>query len=77
MYTATAYPEERDKGRWRGVQWVSNITGSAVGAAVALGISWNSTREGVPHSVYIVFIVLQCLCKHRPPPLVLRAKIVT
>ena len=60
VYMATAYPEERDKGRWRSIQWSSNVTGSAVGAAVALGISWNSTTEGVPHSVYIVFIVLQC-----------------
>lgn len=60
MYTATAYPEEKDKGHWRGIQWTCNVAGAAIGASVALGISWNSTREGVPHSVYIVFIVLQC-----------------
>ncbi|KAF2165583.1 hypothetical protein M409DRAFT_36848 [Zasmidium cellare ATCC 36951] len=60
MFAATAYPEERDKGSWRSIQWTLNISGSAIGAAVALGISWNSTREGVPHSVYIIFIVLQC-----------------
>jgi hypothetical protein len=84
MYMATAYPEEKDKGHWRGMyvyrqakrtqclrqllillpitisQWTCNVAGAAVGASVALGISWNSSREGVPHSVYIVFIVLQC-----------------
>lgn len=59
-FTSTAYPEERDKGRWRSILWSANVSGSAVGAAVALGISWNSTSESVPHSVYIVFIVLQC-----------------
>ncbi|KAK5727817.1 hypothetical protein LTR17_012475 [Elasticomyces elasticus] len=61
VFTATAYPEERDKGRWRSIQWSANVGGSAVGAAVALGISWDSHLEGVPHSVYAVFIVLQCL----------------
>ncbi|KAK5114037.1 hypothetical protein LTR85_010343 [Meristemomyces frigidus] len=61
VFTSTAYPEERDKGRWRSILWSANVSGSAVGAAVALGISWNSTSESVPHSVYIVFIVLQCL----------------
>ncbi|KAK0255925.1 hypothetical protein LTS09_009227 [Friedmanniomyces endolithicus] len=67
VFVATAYPEERDKGRWRSIQWSANVatqrskSGSAIGAAVALGISWNSKLEGVPHSVYIVFIILQCL----------------
>ncbi|KAK0264500.1 hypothetical protein LTS09_001979 [Friedmanniomyces endolithicus] len=61
VFVATAYPEERDKGRWRSIQWSANVSGSAIGAAVALGISWNSQLEGVPHSVYIVFIILQCL----------------
>jgi len=60
VFSCTAYPEERDKGRWRSIQWSINVAGSAIGAAVALGISWNSNRGSVPHSVYIVFIVLQC-----------------
>ncbi|KAK3065785.1 hypothetical protein LTR53_018039, partial [Teratosphaeriaceae sp. CCFEE 6253] len=41
VFTATAYPEERDKGRWRSIQWSANVAGSAIGAAVALGVSWN------------------------------------
>ncbi|KXL49290.1 hypothetical protein M433DRAFT_132666 [Acidomyces richmondensis BFW] len=60
VFACTAYPDERNKGRWRSIQWSMNVAGSAIGAAVALGISWNSKREGLPPSVYIVFIVLQC-----------------
>lgn len=60
VFVSTAYPEERDKGRWRSILWSANVSGSAVGAAVALGISWNTGSDSVPHSVYIVFIVLQC-----------------
>ncbi|KAL1867535.1 hypothetical protein VTK73DRAFT_4138 [Phialemonium thermophilum] len=59
-YISNAYAEEKDKGLWRAIQWTGNICGAAVGACVALGISWNSASAGVPHSVYIVFIVLQC-----------------
>lgn len=59
-FTCTAYPEEKDKGRWRSILWSANVSGSAVGAAVALGISWNSASESVPRSVYVVFIALQC-----------------
>ena len=46
---------------WRAIQWCGNATGAVVGASVALGVSWNSTSSGVPHAVYIVFIVLQIL----------------
>ena len=60
MFVATAHPEKEDKGRWRSMQWSANVTGSAVGAAVALGISLRAMMGGVPDSVYIVFIVLQC-----------------
>lgn len=59
-YMSSAYAEEKDKGVWRAIQWTGNITGAAIGAFVALGISWNSTSTGVPHSVYIVFIIIQC-----------------
>ena len=62
VFAATAYPEERDKGRWRSIQWSLNVGGAAVGAAVALGVSWKSDSDGgVPHAVYIIFIILQCL----------------
>ena len=60
-FTSSAYAEEKEKGTWRAMQWTMNVAGAATGAAVALGISWNTERLGVPHSVYIVFIVLQCL----------------
>lgn len=42
------------------MQWTSNVTGTSVGACVALGINWNAKSTSVPHSVYIVFIVIQC-----------------
>ncbi|KAL1901094.1 hypothetical protein Sste5346_002161 [Sporothrix stenoceras] len=58
-YMSNAYAEEKDKGLWRAIQWTGNISGAAVGASVALGISWHSTAASVPHSVYIVFIVIQ------------------
>lgn len=58
-YMCNAYAEEKDKGLWRAIQWTGNITGAAIGASVALGISWNSTSASVPHSVYIVFIIIQ------------------
>ncbi|GAB7355475.1 hypothetical protein MBLNU459_g5972t1 [Dothideomycetes sp. NU459] len=59
-YMANAYPEEKDKGLWRAMQWSSNVTGAAIGASIALGINWNAKSTSVPHSVYIVFIVIQC-----------------
>ncbi|KAH8805488.1 hypothetical protein F5884DRAFT_799458 [Xylogone sp. PMI_703] len=59
-FVGNAYPEEKDKGTWRAIQWSSNIAGATVGGCVALGINWNATTLGVPHSVYIIFIVLQC-----------------
>jgi Major Facilitator Superfamily len=59
-YTANAYAEEKEKGLFRAIQWVGNVCGSAVGASVALGVSWNSASLSVPHSVYIIFIVIQC-----------------
>lgn len=59
-YISSAYAEEKDKGFWRAIQWTLNVCGAATGACVALGISWNSESLGVPHSVYIVFIIIQC-----------------
>ncbi|EXJ88510.1 hypothetical protein A1O1_05440 [Capronia coronata CBS 617.96] len=60
-YTSNAYAEEKQKGSWRAIQWTMNVSGAATGACVALGVSWNSNSLSVPHAVYIVFIVLQCL----------------
>ncbi|OKL55528.1 hypothetical protein UA08_09213 [Talaromyces atroroseus] len=59
-YIANAYAEEKDKGLYRAIQWLGNVCGSAVGASVAMGVSWNSTSLSVPHPVYIAFIVIQC-----------------
>ncbi|KIW25919.1 uncharacterized protein PV07_09053 [Cladophialophora immunda] len=56
---SVGYPEEKHKGRWRAIQWIFNLAGGTIGAAVALGISWNATTSGVPRAVYITFIVLQ------------------
>lgn len=36
-FMTAAYPEEKDRGFWRGLQWSSNVSGAAVGACVALG----------------------------------------
>lgn len=65
-----SYPLEKDKGRsfslfWVlfqsessythfEVQWTDEVVGTLVGAAIALGIQYNSTLPGVSTSVYIV-----------------------
>jgi hypothetical protein len=78
---ALAYPEEREKGLWRAIQWTwqvpssalnstrrsrcdlilsSNSTGAIVGGLVALGINtMNTSALGVPHIVYVIFIIIQ------------------
>lgn len=58
-WMANSLAEEKDKGTWRAIQWTANVSGAAVGACIALGINWNATSTGVPHSVYITFIVIQ------------------
>lgn len=58
-YMANTYAEEQDKGKYRAVQWIFNATGAMIGALIAFGIDLKSTTSSVPHSVYIVFIVLQ------------------
>jgi hypothetical protein len=45
---------------WRAIQWTGNTCGALVGAIVALGINLHTDGAGVPHSVYIIFIVIQC-----------------
>ncbi|RDL30017.1 uncharacterized protein BP5553_10644 [Venustampulla echinocandica] len=71
-YVSNAYAEEKDKGFWRAIQWQMNVWGQvinqvtqgnntdAIGASVALGVSWNASSASVPHAVYIIFIVIQC-----------------
>lgn len=54
-----AYAEKSQKGTWRAIQWTCNASGATIGGLVALGINLHTTSEGVPHSVYIIFIVLQ------------------
>ena len=54
-----AYAEESQKGTWRAIQWSCNASGATIGGLVALGINLHTTSESVPHSVYIIFIVLQ------------------
>lgn len=58
-YISSAYATEKEKGVWRAMQWTGNISGASVGSSIALGISWKAESLGVPHSVYIVFIVIQ------------------
>jgi hypothetical protein len=36
-YVANVYAEEKDKGIWKAIQWMSNMSGSTVGGFVALG----------------------------------------
>ena len=36
-YVSNGYPEEKDKGFWRAMQWSGNITGATIGGCVALG----------------------------------------
>jgi hypothetical protein len=55
-----AYAEESQKGTWRAIQWSCNASGATVGGLVALGINLHTTEESVPHSVYVIFIILQC-----------------
>jgi hypothetical protein len=34
---ANTYPEEKDKGMWRAIQWTGNLLGATVGGCIALG----------------------------------------
>jgi hypothetical protein len=36
-YMANSYPEEKDKGKWRAIQWAGSLGGSTVGSCIALG----------------------------------------
>ncbi|KAI1622024.1 hypothetical protein EDD37DRAFT_687827 [Exophiala viscosa] len=58
-WMSSSLAEEKDKGLWRAIQWTFNVTGAAIGACIALGINWHAKTAGVPHSVYIIFIIIQ------------------
>lgn len=61
-YITTCYPTEADKGKYIATSWVLNAMGSVVGAAIVLGVTINNTTvSGVPSSVYIIFICLECV----------------
>ncbi|KAL6797861.1 hypothetical protein GGI42DRAFT_88382 [Trichoderma sp. SZMC 28013] len=60
-YITTCYPTEAEKGKYIATSWVLNAMGSVVGAAIVLGVTINNTSvSGVPSSVYIIFICLEC-----------------
>lgn len=60
-FVSSAYSDEKHRGVWRAMQWTGNITGAFVGSCIALGITWDSDSLGVPHTVYIIFIVIHCV----------------
>ncbi|KPI45554.1 uncharacterized protein AB675_812 [Cyphellophora attinorum] len=54
-----AYPEEKDKGRFIGMQLFMLATGSTIGAIIPFAINFHSSSaSGVPTSVYITFTVI-------------------
>ncbi|QUC20477.1 uncharacterized protein UV8b_04718 [Ustilaginoidea virens] len=53
-----AYPLEKDKGRAFTLFWSLFQTGTLIGAAIALGIQFNSTLPGVSNGVYVAFMII-------------------
>lgn len=53
-----AYASEGSKGRYFGIFWVLFNLGGVLGAAVELGISWDSTTNSVSNSVYIALLCI-------------------
>lgn len=53
-----AYATEGAKGRYFGIFWVLFNLGGVLGAAVELGISWDSTSNSVSNSVYIALLAI-------------------
>ncbi|KAI0629445.1 major facilitator superfamily domain-containing protein [Trametes polyzona] len=59
---ALAYPEPYNQGKFLGFWLTFRVMGQLIGGAVNLGLNVNEGRAGkVSYTVYIVFIVLQCL----------------
>jgi MFS family permease len=58
-YIQTSYPEEQEKGLFITTQLNLQATGSVIGGIIPVIINRNSaTTDGVPHAVYISFIVI-------------------
>lgn len=59
---AIAYPEPWNRGRALGY-WLSfRVAGQILGGAINLGLSAKESQAGkVSHTVYLIFIALQCL----------------
>lgn len=54
-----AYPEERNKGQFIGLQLCMLATGSTIGAVIPFAINFHSaSSSGVPTSVYIIFTII-------------------
>lgn len=53
-----SYPMEKDKGRSFTAFWVIFQMGTFIGAAIALGIQFNSTLPSVSNGVYIAFMII-------------------
>lgn len=59
---ALAYPEPHNQGKFLGFWLTFRVGGQLIGGAVNLGLNAKSGEAGkVSYTVYIVFIVLQCL----------------
>ncbi|SNX87423.1 related to DUF895 domain membrane protein [Melanopsichium pennsylvanicum] len=53
-----AYPTESQKGRFISVFWVIFNLGAVLGAAIELGLTYNSTANTVSNGTYAAFVVL-------------------
>ncbi|EFY92985.1 hypothetical protein J3458_004962 [Metarhizium acridum] len=53
-----SYPLEKDKGRAFTIFWSLFQMGTLIGAAIALGIEFNSTMPGVSNGVYVAFMII-------------------
>ncbi|KAI0774882.1 major facilitator superfamily domain-containing protein [Trametes elegans] len=59
---ALAYPEPHNQGRFLGFWLTFRVMGQLIGGAINLGLNAKEGHAGkVSYTVYIVFIVLQCL----------------
>lgn len=67
-----AYASEGSKGRYFGIFWVLFNLGGVLGAAVELGISWDSTTNSVSNSVYIALLCIAACGTFLPALLVSR-----
>ncbi|KAJ7485429.1 hypothetical protein FB451DRAFT_56899 [Mycena latifolia] len=60
-YLGIAYSTEAERGKYIAIQGVITGIGATIGSAVGFGLSANSTTsDGVPTSVYAIFLSLMC-----------------